>query len=178
MAQLKTTKDISNFIGLVSGITNLIALPIQLFLLSRLIGWLGLGNTHLIYPAGTAAISGGLIFAPNLFSAALGYFDRTTFRTAFRNTTENLLYNAVPLRVKGRARAFIGGLLLPVGSIIGGLLLLDAAHTRRLVPADINWYAGPGLFAGIRGNSPAVRAGLDCPAGARRFLLLAGTSCL
>ena len=148
--QLKTTKDISSFIGLVSGVTNLIILPIQLFLLSRLIGWLGLGNAHLIYPAGMTAVGGGLIFAPNLFSAALGYFGRTTFRTAFRNTTENLLYNAVPLRVKGRARAFIGGLLLPAGSIVGGLLLLTPLiGAAWFLPALIGTLALAYLLASI-----------------------------
>lgn len=70
---------------MVSGITNLIALPIQLFLVGRLIGWFGLGNANLIFPAGTMLISGSLIFFPRLASAALGYFNRTTFRTVLRH---------------------------------------------------------------------------------------------
>ncbi len=122
--ELQTTEDISNFIGRLNAIGNLIALPLQLFLLNRLIGRIGLGSTSLIFPTGTLAVSGALALVQNIPTAALGYVNRTTFRTTFRNPIDNLLYNAVPLRVKGRARAFIVGLIVPVGSLIGGLLLL------------------------------------------------------
>ena len=96
LGELKTTTAMADFIGVVSGITNLIALPIQLFLVGRLIGWFGLGNANLIFPAGTMLISGSLIFFPRLASAALGYFNRTTFRTAFRNLS--LIHISEPTR--------------------------------------------------------------------------------
>ena len=102
----------------------MIALPIQLFLLSRIIGWVGVGNANLIFPIGNLAICGALAWRPNLITAAAAYFDRNAFRSTFRNAPDSLLYNAVPLRVKGRARAFIGGLIVPLGSLVGGLLLL------------------------------------------------------
>lgn len=136
LAELKTTTAMADFIGTVSGIANLLALPIQLFLVGRIIGWFGLGNANLIFPTGTLLISGSLIFFPRLGSAALGYFNRTTFRTAFRNSTENLLYNAVPLRVKGRARAFISGLLVPIGAILGGVILLLTPLLRATGASD------------------------------------------
>lgn len=136
--RLQTVERIANFIALLNGVGNLLALPIQLFLLNRLIGRLGLGNTSLIFPTGTLAISGALIFWQNLPAAALAYFNRTTFRTTFRNPVDNLLYNAVPLRVKGRTRAFISGLIVPIGSLIGGLLLLlPFVPTSWLLPALI-----------------------------------------
>lgn len=124
LEKLKTTVAISDYIGVLSGVANLVVLPIQLFLLSRLITRLGLGNASLIFPVTTLAAVGGLAFAPGLGTAGLAYLDRTAFRNAFRLPTDNLLYNAVPLRVKARTRAFIGGLLIPSGTIIGGLLLL------------------------------------------------------
>ena len=124
LSELQTTQAISNFTGVLNGVTNLIMLPIQLLLLSRIIGWLGLGNANLIFPIGNLAIAGALSWRPTLITAALGYFDRNAFRSTFRNSPDSLLYNAVPLRVKGRARAFIGGLVAPVGGLSGGLLLL------------------------------------------------------
>ncbi|MBN1935770.1 MAG: HEAT repeat domain-containing protein, partial [Anaerolineae bacterium] len=78
----------------------------------------------LIFPLGAGLASLGLILTPGLSTASLGQLARTTLRTTFRNPIDNLLYNAVPLRVKGRARAFIGGAVVPVGEFIGGLLLL------------------------------------------------------
>jgi hypothetical protein len=101
-----------------------IILPFQLFVLSRLIGWMGLGNASLIYPLTTLVTSMGLLTVPSIPAAALGYLNGATFRTLFYNPVNTLLYNAVPLRVKGRARAFIGGFVVPVGSLLGGLLLL------------------------------------------------------
>ena len=147
LSQLKTTTAMADFVGLVSGVTNLIALPIQLFLVGRVIGWFGLGNANLIFPTGTLLISGSLMFFPGLASAALGYFNRTTFRTSFRNSTENLLYNAVPLRVKGRARAFISGLIVPIGAILGSAILLLTPLLRASGAADRVLVGAMGILA-------------------------------
>jgi ATP:ADP antiporter, AAA family len=137
--QLRSTQEISSFLGNLTGITNLIMFPVQLFLLGRIINRLGLGNTHMIYPFGTMVTVGAFLLAPfSLLSAGLAYFYRTTFRTAFRMTIDNLLYNAVPLRVKGRARAFISGFLVPIGSLLGGLiLLLNPARFPWLLPTAL-----------------------------------------
>lgn len=133
--QLKTTEAISSFTGTLTGLTNLIMLPIQLLLLGRLVSRVGLGNANLAFPVGTLAICGALVvLPPQIFTAGLAYFDQTTFRTAFRNTVDNMLYNAVPLRVKGRARAFIGGLVVPIATLIGGGLLRILPGTPWLLP--------------------------------------------
>ena len=123
-AQLKTTVAISDFLGMLGGIGNLVVLPFQLFLLSRLITRLGLGNASLVFPLGSLAAAGSLAIVPGLGTAALAHLDRTALRNAFRIPTDNLLYNAVPQRIKARTRAFVGGLLIPIGSILGGVLLL------------------------------------------------------
>ena len=137
-AELKTTVQISNFLGVLSGVANLVVLPIQLFLLSRLISRLGLATVSLVYPLASLAAAGSLVVAPGLATAAFAYVDRTALRTAFRLPTENLLYNAVPLRVKARTRAFVGGLLVPLGTILGGLMLLTPlARTSWFLPAAI-----------------------------------------
>lgn len=132
--RLGTTQAIANFTGVLSAISNVIILPFQLFVLSRLIGWMGLGNASLIYPLTTLVTSMGLLTVPSIPAAALGYLNGATFRTLFYNPVNNLLYNAVPLRVKGRARAFIGGFVVPVGSLLGGLLLLLPQSVSALPP--------------------------------------------
>lgn len=123
-SELQTTVAISNYIGLLSGVANLALLPVQLLLLSRFIARLGLGNAGLIFPFTSLAAVGGLITAPGLSSATLGYLNLTALRTAFRVPIDDLLYNVVPQRVKARTRAFVGGLVVPLGAILGGLLLL------------------------------------------------------
>jgi HEAT repeat protein len=134
----QTSAEFANYIALLGGIANLVALPILLFGMSRLISRLGVGNAKLIFPAGTLLTSASLIFAPGLISASAGYIDRTAFRLTFQSSVDNLLYNAVPLRVKGRSRAFVSGLLVPVGALLGGaLLFLPFVSTHWFVPAII-----------------------------------------
>jgi CRP-like cAMP-binding protein/HEAT repeat protein/ATP/ADP translocase len=123
-AELGTTKAIADWTGLLSALTNLLALPIQLFLISRIIKRFGVGNTSLIYPGGTLAIVLSMVAFPNVYSASAGFFQRTAFRTSFQAIIDGLLYNAVPLRIKGRARAFVGGVISPLGSLMGSLVLL------------------------------------------------------
>lgn len=127
--QFDSVEQIANFLALLTSIANIVLLPIQLFLLSRIIGRLGLGNANLIFPGGMLFISGVLIAVPSLFSAALAHFGRTRFYASFGYAIDNLLYNAVPLSLKGRSRAFIGGLVTPIGMLLGGLLLLLAQTT-------------------------------------------------
>ncbi len=135
-SELKTMERISNFIGILNGVSNLIMLPLLLFGLSRLINTIGLGNANLIYPTGTLAISGALVAWPGLTTAALAYFARNAFVAGIRNPIDSLLYNAVPLRIKGRARAFIGGLVVPIGSLVGNaiLLILTSSLARPSMP--------------------------------------------
>lgn len=129
--QLHTTAAISNFVGLLTSIVNLILLPIQLFFLSRLINRIGLGNANLIFPLTTLLASLSLVAFPGLPMAALIYTNRIYLRASIGYPIENLLYNAVPQKIKGRARAFIGGLILPAGMFIGSILLLTNLSTMN-----------------------------------------------
>ena len=129
---LKSRSEIANFIGTLNGLTNLILLPVQLFLYSRVVSKIGVGNTNVIFPLGTFLISCGVILFPtSLSSGAFAHFDRNTFRYSIQETSYNLLYNAVPIRVKGRARSFIDGLVLPFGLLASSALL----ELGKLLPA-------------------------------------------
>ncbi|MEM7033601.1 MAG: cyclic nucleotide-binding domain-containing protein [Chloroflexota bacterium] len=125
LAEFQTTERISSFVGVLTGVSNLIMLPILLSL-SRIIGRIGLGNANFIFPGATFITAFGLIFLTSfpVSMASLGYVDRTAFHRTFFAPINTLLYNAVPPRLKGRARAFIVGFLTPVGSLIGGVILL------------------------------------------------------
>jgi CRP/FNR family transcriptional regulator, cyclic AMP receptor protein len=140
--ELQTVERISSLTGLLNSLGNLLMFPILLFGLSRIIGRIGVGNASLIFPFGTLAIGGALIAAPGVPTAGLAYFDRTAFRVTFHATFDSLLYNAVPLRVKGRTRAFITGLVVPLGTLLGGLLLL----LLPALPADW-WWVLPALIS-------------------------------
>ena len=119
-----TSDELATFLALMQSIGNLIVLPMLLFGLSRLIARLGLGNASLIFPVLNVFISGGLIFLPGVLMASFAFLDRTALRLVFQNPIHNLFFNAVPVKMRGRARAFVGGLVIPFGALVGGILLL------------------------------------------------------
>lgn len=122
---LQTTEQISNFTGALTAIGGLIVLPVQLFLYSRIVARIGVGNTSLLYPLTTLMASGLLIAYPGqLWAAGVTFFNGNTLNVAFRAITDDLLYNAVPTQIKGRARAAINGMIVPFGTLVAGVLLL------------------------------------------------------
>ena len=135
-------------------IGNIIMLPVQLFFLSRIIGRVGLSNSAIIYPGGSLAVAAMLFFSVNLnlFTAPmamLGHLTRTVFQNTLYSPIDSLLYNAVPLRVRGRARAFVRGIILPVSALVGGaILLLQWVSLPWFVPALIV-LAASGFFTSV-----------------------------
>jgi HEAT repeat protein len=115
---------ISNFIGLIMLIGNLIILPVQMFMFSRIISFLGVAKTNLIFPITTLSVSGALVLFPlKLIMGALAHFNINIVNVGIRATNDELLYNAVPVRVKGRARGFINGFVEPFGTLVAAFIV-------------------------------------------------------
>jgi CRP-like cAMP-binding protein/HEAT repeat protein len=127
-----SAERLAAFYGLLESVTNIVALPFQMFLLSRLISWLGVAQSNLIFPFGTLLVYAALSVWPSLGTAISGQVSRDVFRSSVQSPVDNMLYNAVPPRIKGRARAFVKGLLLPLANITIGLLLLPIRQTGTL----------------------------------------------
>lgn len=130
-----SANDLGVFYGMLETIGNLITLPIQVFLLSRIITWLGVGNANLIFPSLSALAYGALVAVPSLFSASFARINHTSFRSAFRTPIDGLLFNAVSPTFRGRARAFINGLLIPLGALLAGCVLVLVR--QEWIPASI-----------------------------------------
>lgn len=131
----ESTAVLESILGSVIGITSILLIPIQLFGLPRLINRLGVDNANLLFPLLTLLLSGALIYYglspelllltwPAVIVAALADINRIHVRAAFQAPVDSLLYNAVPLRFKGRARAFVNGLLVPLGVLLSSILVL------------------------------------------------------
>jgi CRP-like cAMP-binding protein/HEAT repeat protein len=140
-----TAEDLVGFYGLLETIINLVALPVQLFLISRLVSWLGVAQVNLFFPLGSLIIYVALSVWPSLPTAMAGQFGRDTFRSSVQVPVDNMLYNAVPVPVKGRARAFIKGLLLPLATVAVGLMLLPVRGAGTLP----QWVVGVGVLAAV-----------------------------
>jgi HEAT repeat protein len=119
-----SAESLASFYGLLGAASDILMLPLQLFLISRLIARLGVGSASLIFPGISALSYSLLVFVPGLATASLARIDRLALRSTLRAPLEGLLFNAVPSKIKGRARALITGLLAPAGALLAGLLLL------------------------------------------------------
>ncbi len=122
-----TSEQLASFYGVLNAVANILVLPVQMFLLSRIINRIGVGRANFIFPGLVSAAYALINLVPSLISAAFARISYDTFRSAFRTPTENLLYNALPTEVKGRAKASISGLMTPIGSLIAGTLLISVS---------------------------------------------------
>jgi CRP-like cAMP-binding protein/HEAT repeat protein len=138
--------ELFHFFGLFAGFSNIVGAMIQSLFLGRLVTSLGVGATNLFFPIITLASVGLMNFAPGLgFSAGLGaaVFARAnyiTLRKALHSPLDAMLYNGVPPQIRGRARAFVNGLIVPLGVLVGGLLVL--AYRQQWVGEEILVVAG------------------------------------
>jgi len=121
--QNRNADELASLFGLLKGLANALALPFQLFLLTRVVNRVGVGWTNLAYPLLAAASFGLLGFFPLFPLAVLALFVQTALRWGVRNPVDNMLYNAMPHALKGRARAFVNALLVPVATFGAGAML-------------------------------------------------------
>ena len=134
-----SAEDQTVFYGILGSVTNLLSLVIQITLLGRLISWVGVSITNLIFPFTSLLLYGFLGLYPSFSSAIGGRLNNSVIKEAFRTPTDAMLYNTVPLQVKGRAKAFINGILVPLSVFTIGVLLF-------LVPAQSSLPGGVVAF--------------------------------
>ncbi|MCP4686666.1 MAG: cyclic nucleotide-binding domain-containing protein [Desulfobacterales bacterium] len=144
LAHYGSREELANFFALLVVMGNLFVLPMLFFGVSRIIGRVGLAAGSLIFPVCNLVICGALVAFPGLISGSAAWLDRSALRTAIHAPIDNLLYNAVPMRIKGRVRAFTNGLVTPVGMLLGGLLVIPSL-------SEFVWFTSAliGVFAAV-----------------------------
>lgn len=132
--EFEQSQDFASFLGVLTGVSNVVSLVILLFVISRLTKAWGVGNTSMLFPSTTLAASAGLVLAPGLVAASMAHLNRRGLRFSLLSPIESLLYNAISFRIKGRARAFVSGLVTPIGVILGVVFLLIAVWFGTAIP--------------------------------------------
>jgi HEAT repeat protein len=110
--------------GTIDWVSNSLGLALPPLAFGPLLARLGVANTNLFFPLVTLLTAGALGYFPGRGTAILGRLTDRMIKKAFRNPTDAMLYNSVPLHVKNRARGFVNGLVVPLGSLLAGLMLL------------------------------------------------------
>ncbi len=119
-----TPEQLTAFIGKFLAITNIVEVMLELTFTPRLIAWAGIGSANLFYPLATLAGFAAMGLHYRLPSAVYSRMDRETFENAVSASCRNLLYSAYPVRLRGRVRAFLEGVVTNLGSVLAGLGLM------------------------------------------------------
>jgi hypothetical protein len=137
-------RELAEFFGWLSALTNIGVLLTQLTLFGRLSRRFGLKTMNLVFPWTSLLTLGLLTISPTFTAAVLGRINSRGILSGVRNNVAGLFYQALPAYMQGRVRALITGLILPLG-------LLAAALFLWAVPQDapLEWVAGGGFVAAV-----------------------------
>jgi HEAT repeat protein len=118
--------ELAIFLGLYLAITNLVEIALELLVTPWLIRRLGVPTANLVHPILMLASFGGLAFHHGLAAGVGARASRELVENAVAQPLRTLLHNALPLRFRGRIRAFLEGIVVYAGMSVAGLLLLVA----------------------------------------------------
>src|SRR5207253_855376 len=108
--------ELAGYFGRFYGICGGIALAVQIWVTGRVLERFGILASLLPLPVGVAAGSlfAGVMPSPGLFVQSLAKGSDTIFRYTINDASMQLLYVPVKPHVRGRAKAFIDGVLKPI----------------------------------------------------------------
>jgi HEAT repeat protein len=115
--------ELAVFIGQFLTATNLIEIAIEVTIVPWLIRTLGVPSTNMIHPILTMFTFGGLAISNNVYTGALARMNGEMLENSLANPIRALLCNAIPLRFRGRVRAFLEGIVVYAAMSIGGGVL-------------------------------------------------------
>lgn len=126
-SQGKNPTELAVLLGQLYATANAFTLVINLFFFSRLVGYLGVNTTALILPL-TYLTAFVFFFLNHGFLAALvAFYAYQSCMTGVEYNNVNLLYNALPVKVKRHLRAFIEAMCEPVATAAAGAFLYFCA---------------------------------------------------
>lgn len=145
-------EDLARFLGRYTQVALGVSLLLQLFLVNRLVRWMGVPMAYLSYCFCLFAGLLGNLLGVGLPLAVASRFVETEFRFGFRNPVNQMVINRFPRQTRIVVRAWSLGWLIPVGTlltsgVIGGLLRWGNPHALSLCGVVL----GVGLlFGGFR----------------------------
>jgi HEAT repeat protein len=118
--------ELAAFIGIYLAVTNVVEIFIGFFITPWIIQRLGVPTANLIHPVLTLISFGALALNQGLRTGIVARLNRELVDNAMAFPVRSLVYNAMPLRLRGRMRAFLEGIVVYAGMSMAGLVLLVA----------------------------------------------------
>ena len=154
--------ELAFFLAIYFATTNLIEIFIELKVTPWLIRKLGVPSANLIHPGMMLVAFAGLASSFGMPAGLAARMARELMENALAAPVRALMYNAMPLRFRGRTRAFVEGIVVYAGMAVAGLVLLTLQQPEPI------WLCTAGalasclyLFAGHRAKRAYVATLLD-----------------
>ena len=163
VANFRSEAELGVIFGLTTFVGGAVTLLAQIFFSGKLLQRFGVRRMNLVFPATTLASFAGLLLTFSLPSALIAAFNQSVIMPAIRNPSRNLLFQALPDYMQGRARALSLVLVLPLGILAAGVLLqlLRANGGHWMLPATGMLAAVAYLFYSARTNRAYLGAVLS-----------------
>jgi len=125
-ASVLQQNELAGYFGRFYGVCGGVALAVQIWITGRVLERYGILASLLPLPVGLAAGSSfaAAVPSPGLFVSSLAKGSDTIFRYTINDASMQLLYVPVQPHVRGRAKAFIDGVLKPTAVALTGAVLL------------------------------------------------------
>lgn len=136
-------KALATFFGIYLAVTNTIEVLLERYATPWLIRRLGVASANLVHPVLTVVSFLVLAADYRLPAAIAARVNREMLENALSIPVRNLVYNAIPLRFRGRMRVFLEGIVIYSGMSVAGLLLLLVGRPDPL------WLCGIGAATAI-----------------------------
>jgi HEAT repeat protein len=134
-----TAEALATFFGVYLAVTNVAEIMIEVALTPFLVRRFGVPAANLIHPVLMIATFTGLMWRFDLAAGLAARVNRELVDNALGTPVRALIYNALPLRLRGRMRAFLEGIVVYAGMSLSGvvLLLLERPDPRLLCFAGL-----------------------------------------
>lgn len=116
--------ELAAFLALFLAVTNALEIVVEMTIAPALIRRLGVPSANLVHPVLTLLSFVALAVDYRLAPAVAARMNREMMENALAGPVRNLVYNAFPLRVRGRMRAFLEGIVVYSGMSVAGVALL------------------------------------------------------
>jgi hypothetical protein len=122
-ATFKSESELAVLFGMLAIVSSSVTLLIQVFFSGKLLNHFGVRTMNLVFPVTTFACFIAFFISFKLPAALFKEFNRRILLPSVRTPSRNLLFEALPDYMQGRARALTLALVLPCSYIFVGLVL-------------------------------------------------------
>ncbi|HOX46609.1 MAG TPA: Npt1/Npt2 family nucleotide transporter [Myxococcota bacterium] len=129
--------DLAAFFGLFYGLTGIGSLLVQLLVTGRMLERFGILVALLMLPGALLVGSAAWLIIPGLVAASMLKGADTMLRYTVNDATMQLLYLPVPVYQRGKAKAFVDGIIRPVSIGLAGVGL--AWVIPAMTPGSLGW---------------------------------------